>query len=65
MQFLYSCYATDVLHDDEGQPCGIVMANRAGRQAVVAKTIIDATPRATVAAWRGSLSAASPRACAP
>ena len=34
VDFLYSCYATDVLTDDGGQPCGIVMANRAGRQAV-------------------------------
>jgi hypothetical protein len=47
--FLYNCYATDVLTDDAGRPCGIVMANRAGRQAVIAKTIIDATERATVA----------------
>ena len=32
-----------------GNPCGIVVANRGGRQAVLAKTIIDATPRAMVA----------------
>ncbi|MCY2993397.1 MAG: FAD-dependent oxidoreductase [Planctomycetota bacterium] len=49
VQYLYSCYATDVLRDAAGQPCGVVIANRAGRQAVVAKTIIDATPRAVVA----------------
>ena len=47
--FLFGCFATDVLHDDQGRPCGIVMANRAGRQAVVAKTIIDASSRAQVA----------------
>ncbi|HRT97572.1 MAG TPA: FAD-dependent oxidoreductase [Planctomycetota bacterium] len=47
--FLYSCFPTDVLTDAEGKPCGIVMANRAGRQAVVAKVVIDATERATVA----------------
>jgi hypothetical protein len=52
--FLYSCYVTDVLRDAEGKPCGIVMANRAGRQAVVAKTIIDATGRATVARLTGA-----------
>ena len=51
VDFLYGCYATDVLHDASGNLCGIVMANRAGRQAVVAKTIIDATDRAWV---RGS-----------
>ena len=54
VQYLYSCYATDVLRDAEGQPCGIVMANRAGRQAVVAKTIIDATDRAWVARMAGA-----------
>jgi len=52
--FLYSCYATDVLQDARGNPCGIVMANRAGRQAVVAKTIIDATDRAVVARMAGA-----------
>jgi hypothetical protein len=54
VRFLYSCYATDVLRDAAGQPCGIVMANRAGRQAVVAKTIIDATDRAWVARTAGA-----------
>ena len=53
VDFLYSCYATDVLRDADGKPCGIVMANRAGRQAVIAKTIIDATDRATVARMAG------------
>jgi flavin-dependent dehydrogenase len=47
--FLYSCQATHVLHDASGRLCGIVMANRAGRQAVIAKVIIDATDRARVA----------------
>ncbi len=54
VRYLYSCYATDVLRDAAGKPCGIVMANRAGRQAVVAKTIIDATPRAVVARLAGA-----------
>jgi hypothetical protein len=52
--FLYSCYATDLLRDAQGRPCGIVMANRAGRQAVVAKVVIDATDRATVARLAGA-----------
>lgn len=43
VQYLYSCFVTDVLRDSAGSPCGIVMANRAGRQAVLAKVIIDAT----------------------
>jgi hypothetical protein len=54
VQFLYSCYATDVLIDGDGKPAGIVMANRSGRQAVKAKVIIDATPRATVARIAGA-----------
>ena len=54
VKFLYSSYATDVLVDKEGKPCGIVMANRAGRQAVLAKTIIDATGRAVVAKAAGA-----------
>lgn len=52
--FLYSCQPTHVLRDDQGAPCGIVMANRAGRQAVIAKVIIDATDRATVARLAGA-----------
>jgi flavin-dependent dehydrogenase len=54
VQYLYGCYATDVLRDADGKPSGIVMANRAGRQAVLAKTIIDATPRAVVARLAGA-----------
>ncbi len=54
VKYLYGCYATDVLRDAAGNPCGIVMANRAGRQAVIAKVIIDATPRAAVARMAGA-----------
>jgi len=54
VQFLYSCYATDVLHDSDGKLAGIIMANRSGRQAVRAKIVIDATPRATVARIAGA-----------
>ena len=54
VQFLYSCYPTDVLYDIDGKPAGIVMANRSGRQAVKAKVIIDATLRATVARIAGA-----------
>lgn len=60
VSFLYGCYATDVLRDEDGRLCGIVMANRAGRQAVLAKVIIDATPRATVARLAGAEFAAYP-----
>ena len=54
VQFLYSCYVTDVLLDGDGKPAGVVMANRSGRQAVKAKVIIDATARATVARIAGA-----------
>jgi hypothetical protein len=54
VQFLYGCYATDVLRDGKGNPAGIVMVNRSGRQAVKAKVIIDATPRAAVARLAGA-----------
>jgi hypothetical protein len=54
VQFLYCSFATDVLRDTRDQPCGIVIANRAGRQAVIAKTMIDATPRAVVARMAGA-----------
>ncbi|MFA5189832.1 MAG: FAD-dependent oxidoreductase [Verrucomicrobiia bacterium] len=49
VSFLYGCYATELLKDSSGYPAGIVMANRSGRQVVVAKTIIDATERGTIA----------------
>lgn len=60
VQYLYGAMLTDVLHDESGQPAGIVMANRAGRQAVLAKVIIDATPRATAARVAGADFAAYP-----
>lgn len=51
--FLYGCFPTDVLRDANGRPAGIVIANRSGRQAVRAKCIIDATPRAAAARLAG------------
>ena len=54
VKFLYGCRVTDVLRDEKGEPCGIVMANRAGRQAVIARRIVDATGRATVARLAGA-----------
>ncbi len=53
--FLYTCYATDLLRDEQGQVAGIVMANRAGRQAVKAKVVVDATDRAWVARLAGAV----------
>ncbi len=46
--FLYSTYVTDLVCDENGKIAGVVISNRSGRQVVVAKTVIDATPRATI-----------------
>ncbi len=54
VSFLYGCYPTELLRDADGELAGIVMANRAGRQAVRAKVIIDATDRAWVARMAGA-----------
>ena len=54
VRYLYGCIATDILRDADGNPAGIVMANRAGRQAVKAKVIIDATDRAWAARAAGA-----------
>ena len=54
VEFLYGCYATDILRDESGRLAGIVMSNRSGRQAVRAKVVIDATERALVARMAGA-----------
>ncbi len=54
IDFLYSCYVTDILTAEDGKPAGIIMSDRSGRQAVIAKTIIDTTPRAMVARMAGA-----------
>jgi flavin-dependent dehydrogenase len=54
VRFLFGCYATDILLDQDARPAGIVLAGRAGRQAVIAKVIIDATAEASVAGHAGA-----------
>jgi glycine/D-amino acid oxidase-like deaminating enzyme len=54
VEFLLACQPTDVLRDAAGRPAGVVLANRAGRQAVLAKTIIDATEHGLVAKLAGA-----------
>lgn len=49
IKFMFSTYVTELVIDFAGQPSGVVIANRSGRQVILAKTIIDATPRAMVA----------------
>ena len=53
VRFLYCSYPTNVLVDADGRPAGIVIAGRAGRQAITAKGIIDATARAAAARMAG------------
>lgn len=60
VQFLYNSYYSDVLTDKNGDPCGVVMVNRAGRQAITAKVIIDATENAGVARLAGAQFTAAP-----
>jgi len=52
--FLLGCYPTDILVDDSSDLAGIVIANRAGRQAIIGKVVIDATDRAVVAKLAGA-----------
>jgi len=60
--FLTGVYATDVLLDERGAVAGVVMANRSGRQALRAKMVIDATPRAALARRAGAAAAPFPAA---
>ncbi len=49
IHFLFGCYPSDVLVDANGNAAGVVFADRAGRQAVRAKVVIDATSRGVLA----------------
>jgi flavin-dependent dehydrogenase len=52
--FLYASGVTDLLRAADGQPAGVIIANRSGQQAVRAKVIIDATDRANIARLAGA-----------
>lgn len=54
VEFVFGSYPTDVLWNRNGNPAGIVISNRAGRQVIISKTIIDATDRAWVARMAGA-----------
>jgi len=53
--FVYSSPAVEVLTDASGAPAGVVLANRAGRQAVRAPVIIDASMDACLARAAGAV----------
>ncbi len=54
VQFLYASFVTEIVRDAKGQPAGVVIANKSGRQAVLGRVIIDATARANVARMVGA-----------
>ena len=54
VRFLLAAYVTDVLVDKAGRPAGVVLAGRAGRQAIVSKVVVDATLGASVARQAGA-----------
>ncbi len=47
VDFLYRSYVTDLILDSKGKAAGVVIVNRSGRQAILAKSVIDATFHAT------------------
>lgn len=54
VEFLFGSYPSDVLVGADGQLAGAVIVNRAGRQAIRAKTVIDATSRGALARLLGA-----------
>jgi len=54
VDFVFGSYVTDILWDDNNQPAGIVIGNRAGRQAIIAKILIDGTDRAWIGRMAGA-----------
>ena len=53
VRFVFCSIPTELLVDASGRPAGVVITNRAGRQAVIAKVVIDATFEASMAAQAG------------
>ena len=55
VKYLTGAFVTDVLSDAKGDFAGVVIADRGGRQAIIAKSLIDATPRGLAARLAGSV----------
>ncbi len=51
---VFQSYGTDVIVGNQGNLSGVCIANKGGRQAVLAKVVIDATPMAGVARLAGA-----------
>lgn len=54
VEVLFGCYPSDVVTGSDGKLGGVVMANRAGRQALLAKVIVDASEHAVLARLAGA-----------
>ena len=54
VDFVYSSYVADVVFDRSDKPAGVVINNRTGRQAILAKAIIDCTQGAWVSRLAGA-----------
>lgn len=54
VSFHFNSQPAGVLVDDSGEVAGVLTANKAGLQAIVAKVVIDATPTAALARMAGA-----------
>lgn len=54
VDFVFGTFVTDILWSKAKNPAGIVIANRAGRQAIIAKSIIDATHQGWICRMAGA-----------
>ncbi|MDI9383295.1 MAG: FAD-dependent oxidoreductase [Verrucomicrobiota bacterium] len=54
VQYLYGSFACETLLDEAGDPVGLLIANKSGVQAILASTIIDASPQGYVAGMAGA-----------
>ncbi len=52
--YYYCAHGAGILEDGSGKVSGVVVANKAGRQAIAAKVVIDATPVAGMARLAGA-----------
>ncbi|MFV0590067.1 MAG: FAD-dependent oxidoreductase [Draconibacterium sp.] len=54
VEFVFASFVSDLLWTTDKKPAGVVICNRSGRQAVTAKTIIDATNNGWIAQMAGA-----------
>ncbi|AQQ70864.1 putative FAD-binding dehydrogenase [Limihaloglobus sulfuriphilus] len=54
VRFVFSSYPSDIVISQDGEPVGVCIVNRSGRQIILCKTIIDATENAALARMAGA-----------